>query len=495
VPQYLSTMSAPNEQVFKLLRSVVDVLQQEHAIGTPNGCPVIKFCHPAHLKDKILSLKLGKDEKTSDEDLILLCKDIIKYSVRTGHPYFLNQLYGGLDPYGLAGALISEALNTNQYTFEVAPTFTLCEMEVIRNVLGKIGFSNGDGIFTPGGSLSNMYAVVLAKYKKNPSLKQTGLSGLPPFVIFTSQDAHYSILKSANWLGIGTDNVVQVKTDEKGRMIPEALKEEIQKAKDSGKEPLMVNSTAGTTVLGAFDPFEEISKICEEFRIWLHVDACWGGTLMFSERYKHLLNGINLANSVSWNPHKMLGAPLQCSLLLVKEKGLLDRCNCARATYLFQQDKMYDVSYDTGDKSVQCGRKVDAFKLWLMWKARGDNGFGELIDQAMKVSRYFLEKIRNRPGFMLVLDDYQCTNIAFWFIPPRLRNQPIDDKWWEEISQVAPKLKEKLVLAGTLMIGYQPLSHKNLKNFFRLVVTCHPPLSEKNIDYVIDQIELHGSEL
>lgn len=91
----------------------------------------------------------------------------------------------------------------------------------------------------------------------------------------------------------------------------------------------------------------------------------------------------------------MLGAPLQCSVFLTKHKGILHRCNCASATYLFQQDKFYDVSYDTGDMSVQCGRKVDAFKLWLMWKARGDLGFEKFVDRAMACSKYVSINFKN----------------------------------------------------------------------------------------------------
>ncbi|KAL1122480.1 hypothetical protein AAG570_002811, partial [Ranatra chinensis] len=457
-------------------------------------------------QDDILNLKLGSEGYHVDE-LIDICKNVVRYSVKTGHPFFLNQLYRGVDPYALAGVYISEALNTNQYTYEVAPVFTLCEMEVIRRAQDLFGFRTGDGIFAPGGSISNMYGIVLARFNKFPEVKRKGLSSIPPLVLFTSQDvimvyilkfnpiAHYSVIKSANWLGIGTDNVVAVQTDEKGCMIPNELVKSVKKAINEGKVPLMVNATAGTTVLGAFDPFNEIADICKKYGLWMHVDACWGGSLIFSKNHFDILDGIQRADSMSWNPHKMLGAPLQCSMFLVKKKGLLYESNAANAAYLFQKDKMYDTQYDTGDKSVQCGRKVDAFKLWLMWKARGDEGFGELVDQAVHCSRYFLEKIKFRPGFKVVLPEYQCTNISFWYIPSRLREVPETYEWWEEIDKVIPKLKEKLVLAGSMIIAYQPLVHKNVKNFLRLAITCHPPATEEEMDYIISEIDKHGKEL
>lgn len=209
-------------------------------------------------------------------------------------------------------------------------------------------------------------------------------------------------------------------------MRPDELKAAIAEVKKQGHLPFFVNATCGTTVLGSFDPLPEIAAICREENLWLHVDvrtsmmsatsgkwkrfpivirmivavlqACLGGTLLLSEKYRDRLKGIELyviifdlfvflasvmycfvstsrltrvsrhimthfdrcsSNSVAWNPHKMLGAPFQCSMFLVKGKNALHEANCAGARYLFQQDKHYDVSWDTGDKSLQCGRKVN----------------------------------------------------------------------------------------------------------------------------------------
>ncbi|CAH1390546.1 unnamed protein product [Nezara viridula] len=472
------------------LKRVVAILEEEGVVE-PVG-PLLLFRQPQQLQAE-LDLSLGDAAK--EDELWDCLKKITRHSVKTRHPGFLNQLYGGLDEYGLAGELLASALNTNQYTYEVAPSLTLCEMEVIKRALSLVGFNNGDGIFTPGGSISNMYGLVLARYKKYPEIKEKGIAGMPPFVIYTSQDAHYSMTKGSHWLGIGTDNVIKVKTDQRGRMLPSALEEAIELTLAQGKVPMAVNSTAGTTVLGAFDNFQEIADVCEKYGIWMHIDGCWGGSVVFSKKHSRLLKGIERADSFSWNPHKMLGAPLQCSMILVKEKGLLNAANRAGATYLFQQDKMYDVSFDSGDKSVQCGRKTDALKLWTLWKARGDSGLARAVDDTMHLSRYFLEKIRDRIGFKLVLEEFQCTNICFWYIPMRLRNKTEDQAWWEQVHAVAPKLKEKMVLDGCLMIGYQPLDHKNLRNFFRLVITCRPERDEAFIDSVIENIDRLGRDL
>lgn len=282
--------------------------------------------------------------------------------MKTGHRFFCNQLFGGLDPVGLAGSWLTEALNTSQYTYEVGPVFTLIENVLIEKFLQMFGFpSGGEGIFSPGGSMNNMYAMTLGRYRHNPDFKRKGVFGSAPLVAFTSVEAHYSIKKAMHWFGLGLDNLYLVSTNDRGQMCSRALENGIEDVMREGRIPFFVNATAGTTVLGAFDNFVDIAEICGRHQLWLHVDACLGGSAVMSPvKRDELLKGVNLADSLAWNPHKSLGVPLQCSVLLTRHEGLLHKANSANAEYLFQQDKFYDTNYDSGDKSMQCGRKVSS---------------------------------------------------------------------------------------------------------------------------------------
>nr|XP_036864519.1 acidic amino acid decarboxylase GADL1 isoform X3 [Manis javanica] len=412
---------------------------------------VCEWRSPEQLK-QLLDLEM-RDTGEPHHRLLRLCQDVIHYSVKTNHPRFFNQLYAGLDYYSLVARFMTEALNPSVYTYEVSPVFLLVEEAVLKKMIEFIGWKEGDGIFNPGGSVSNMYAMNLARYKYCPDIKEKGLSGLPRLILFTSAECHYSMKKAASFLGIGTENVCFVETDGRGKMIPEELEKQIWQTRK---------------------------------------EASWGGSALMSRKHRKLLRGIHRADSVAWNPHKMLMAGIQCCALLIKDKSdLLKKCYSAKASYLFQQDKFYDVSYDTGDKSIQCSRRPDAFKFWMTWKALGTLGLEERVNRALALSRYLVEEIKKREGFKLLMEP-EYANICFWYIPPSLRGMEEGPKYWEKLNLVAPAIKERMMKKGSLMLGYQP--HRGKVNFFRQVV-INPQVGREDMDFLLDEIDLLGRDM
>ncbi|KAB7496498.1 Cysteine sulfinic acid decarboxylase [Armadillidium nasatum] len=389
----------------ELLKKILDLtLQEKLTTKDDEERKVVNFKHPHELQ-KILPLSINYSGCQSIEEIENILQQVVRYSVKTSHPHFYNQLFGGVDEVGLSAAWLLEALNTNVYTFEAAPVFVILEHYMVQQLCRFFGWDGGDGIFSPGGSISNMYSIALARHYKYPETKESGLFG-------RKELSHYSIQKGASFMGFGSNQVVVVPSDENGRMRAGALRKTIHRVKEEGREPLI---------------------------------ACWGGAVILSDKHKHLLKGVEshenlvygLADSIAWNPHKMICVALQCSAFLVKHKGLLSECNRSGASYLFQQDKFYDVSFDTGDKSIQCGRKADAFKLWFMFKIHGLDVFKKRVENAFEAASYLEREIENRNGFRLVLKQRECTNVCFWYIPPSLRGQPDTKEWWMKMHKVS----------------------------------------------------------
>ncbi|XP_064615118.1 glutamate decarboxylase 1-like [Liolophura sinensis] len=392
----------------------------------------------------------------------------------------------------MAGEWLTATANTNMFTYEVAPVFTLMEDIILSRMRAKVGWTGGDGILVPGGALANLYSVLAARYHKVPDVKFQGMKYLPQLVMFTSEQGHFSIKRSAAIMGIGTDNVIQIRCDGRGKMLVSDLESEVEAALARGCLPFYVNATCGTTVLGAYDPVHEIADVCQKHGLWLHVDGAWGGSVLMSNKHRHLLDGIERANSMTWNPHKLMGVPLQCSAILLKDKGILQACNSMQANYLFQQDKNYDMGYDTGDKAIQCGRHNDIFKLWLMWRSKGDRGFEDHVNKVFEHAEYLRRKIKGREGFEFVVEKGELTNVCFWYVPPSMRTLQPGVERDQQINTVAPKIKARMMESGATLVGYQPLG--NLPNFFRMVIS-NPGVTEADLDFFVEEIERLGRDL
>nr|XP_029715325.1 cysteine sulfinic acid decarboxylase-like [Aedes albopictus] len=490
--RYASLPNREQHQQF-LTDFLSEVLNNAVFNATERANKVLNWVDPEQLK-RTLDLEL-KDEPDSHEKLLELTRATIKHSVKTGHPYFMNQLFSSVDPYGFAGQILTDALNPSVYTFEVSPVFVLMEEVVLKEMRTIVGYPDGagDGIFCPGGSMANGYSISCARFKHMPDVKTKGLHSLPRLVIFTSEDAHYSVKKLASFMGIGSDNVYPIRTDAIGKIRVDHLESEILRAKAEGAVPFMVSATAGTTVIGAFDPLEQIADLCKKYNLWMHVDAAWGGGALMSKKYRSLLKGIERSDSVTWNPHKLLAAPQQCSTFLTRHEGILSECHSTNATYLFQKDKFYDTQYDTGDKHIQCGRRADVLKFWFMWRAKGTSGLEQHIDKVFENAEHFTNSIKARDGFEMVVETPECTNVCFWYVPPGLRSVPRDSaEFTERLHKVAPKVKERMMREGSMMITYQPIHDK--PNFFRLVLQ-NSALDKSDMNYIIDEIERLAADL
>ncbi len=416
--------------------------------------PILPRFSPEQLREEI---EFEIPERGVDHDEVMRrLMAIFDKTPRTATNRFFNQLFGGRDPSATVAEVLSALANNSMYTFKAAGPHILIERELIRHMGLKMGFDDAEGVFAPGGSLSNLTAVLVARDHALEGAGDRGLDG-KTLALYTSEDSHYSIPKAAAIVGIGRDNVRSIPVDDLGRMRVDLLRESIERDLADGVIPAMVNATAGTTVPGAFDPLREIAGVTREHGVWLHVDGAYGGSIILSPTHRHLLDGSELADSVAWDAHKMMGVPLTCSVVLFRERGRAAASLSENAEYLFQQD---DDDLNPGTRSLQCGRRNDAVKLWAAWQRNGDEGYGERIENLFALARRAREIVDREPRLVLSCES-MSVNVCF-----------------EVVGKPSDVICQRLDESGKLKVGYGVVGGRRIIR----IVFVNPDLTTDDVD-------------
>ncbi|KAK9720531.1 Glutamate decarboxylase 2 [Basidiobolus ranarum] len=450
---------------------------------------VVEHHSPKEL-EKVFDFALSKDG-VGREGIVDTIQGMLKYSVRSWNSKFIDKLYSGTDPIGVISELMLAILNSNNHVYHVSPVTTMMEIKTAEKMAELVGFKGGRGITCPGGSASNQLAAITARNRKFPHIKMEGPRRGEILTMFTSTHSHYSLEKAAIMMGIGINHLIKVPCSEDGTMIPEELEKSIQESIARGESPFFVNATAGTTVLGAFDPLRPIGVICQKYDLWYHVDGSWGGSVMFSETLRHLIDGSELADSYTINPQKMLGVPLQCSYLLTKDPYVLQKFNSLNAGYLFHGDNI-----DLGDGTIGCGRRPDAVKMFIAWKYNGSQGFESRVNRGFELAQYMYHKISENPRFRMVEKPVNF-NVCFWYIPESLdlslENTNVEI-FHNCLARVTKEVHGDIRRSGKYMFDYAPIHHpKPLPVFFRIIT--HPRLTFKDLDELLEEISMVGERL
>ncbi|KAI1261318.1 pyridoxal phosphate-dependent transferase [Xylariaceae sp. FL1019] len=462
--------------ILPFIKSADDAVPERATGKSPARHSCLINAYPPHDLAERLAFSLPPQDGQGREGLLHTVQALLDHSVNTWDQGFLDKLYSSTNAVGVVSELILSVLNTNVHVYNVSPALTVIERQTAKSLAALFGFNGprAGGITCQGGSSSNLTSVVVARNTLYPDCKEDG-NGSHLFALFTSQHGHYSVEKAATILGLGKSAVIAIPVDEAGCMIPSALREAIVEAKRSGKTPFYVNATAGTTVYGSYDPLRAISAICNEFGLWLHVDGSWGGSVVFSAKHRPKLDGSELANSLTVNPHKMLNVPVTCSFLLTNDLRVFKKANTLAAGYLFHNDEDADDNddenendatdyWDLADLTLQCGRRGDALKLALAWIYYGAGGFEKQIDHAFAVASRLATSVQKHPDLQLVSSNPPpCLQVCFYHAPG---GALVEDA--EENTRRTTQTVKRLVPRG-FMIDHSPGPHGN---FFRVVVNC-----------------------
>ena len=312
-----------------------------------------------------------------------------KNAIHVGNPGYAGHMDSGVSVAGLLGDWLTSALNQNLLAYELAPGATLLEKKLIDEFALQAGYGPGaGGIFTTGGTVANLTALLLARDSSSRDASRLGLSGEHPLCVLASEDAHYSIGKACAVLGLGSERVLPVPvTGPERRLDPAALAGVRTQALQRGLRPIALVATAGTTSCGAVDPIAACADFCDEHGLWLHVDGAHGGALIFhpGERAR-LLGGLNRADSFSFDPHKWLWAPKSAGVLLVRRNEDLVTSRY-HAPYLDRFSDHGDaLPVSQGRRALDGSRRFDALKVWMILRHLGRRGLAAAIETRLSLT-------------------------------------------------------------------------------------------------------------
>ena len=376
------------------------------------------------LADRFTNSLISKNpEKKLAEVITDLIEDIAPHAVNVASPYFVGHMTSAIPFFMVHLKTIVAALNQNVVKIETSKVVSAVEKQMLAKI-HRLIYKKSDtfynehiqntrttlGCFTENGTLSNLTALWVARNNRfSPKngfegVEKEGLQaaheayGIQRSVILVSKRGHYSLNKCTGLLGIGNRNIVAVDVDEKNRidlkMLEKAIKTFIKSQEKTAI--LAVVGIAGTTETGSVDPLLKLGDICAEYRIHFHVDAAWGGPTLMSEKYAHLLSGIELADSVTIDGHKQFYMPMSCGMVYFKNPTIMDSV-IYHANYVNRPG-----SVDLGIKSPSGSREANSLILDSALKIMGSRGYALLIDHGIETARKFADEIEKRPDFQLI---------------------------------------------------------------------------------------------
>jgi L-2,4-diaminobutyrate decarboxylase len=391
--------------------ALIDLLADYLAASLTGQGKVLDWKAPA-LEDANWQAPLPQTATFSPAQLLeKLRDDILPAGLAIHHPRNLGHQVATPLPMAALCDLVAALTNQAMAVYETGPAATLIERQVIRWLAELIGWDHAEGVFTSGGAQANLTALLAARQQSAGwNVWNEGVVSGPPLRILASEHAHYSVSRAAGIMGLGVDAVVKVAADDQGRMDVAALAAMRRQTEASGARILAVVATAGCTPTGSIDPLAEIGAYCREQGLWLHVDGAHGASALLSPRYRAALHGIDLADSVVWDGHKLLYMPATVSAVLFRNPAHSYAAFAQEASYLFQGQSSEEETFNVSYRTLECTKRMMGLKLWAAFSLYGAKGLGELVEKAFATARLLAEKLEAAADFELLMQPQ--TNIV-----------------------------------------------------------------------------------
>ncbi len=452
-------------------------------------------------------------EFVSDHTQHLLDK-LVAHSVHTSSPSFIGHMTSALPYFLMPLSKIMIALNQNLVKIETSKAFTPLERQVL-GMIHRLIFNRQDdfysnwmhsakhslGAFCSGGTVANITALWVAR---NNALRPDGdfagvekeglframiHYGYQGLAILVSERGHYSLKKAADLLGIGQQGIVTIETDDHNRIIPSSLRRTIEELKQKNIRPFAVIGVAGTTETGTIDPLKEMAQICQEHQCHFHVDAAWGGATLMSDNHRRLLDGIELADSVTLDAHKQLYIPMGAGMVLFRNPNAMDVIE-HHAQYILREG-----SKDLGSRTLEGSRSGMAMLVYASMHIISRKGYQLLIDASIEKAKYFARLLKQQTDFELVSEPELCI-LTYRYLPDNVRRalEKADQTQRKELNDLVNELtkfvQKRQRESGKSFVSrtqLNPLRWSKLDTIVFRVVLANPLTTNQILHAVLDE--------
>lgn len=446
---------------------------------------------PQDLKEKIkVERILPEKGRGLDSISQLLSEKILPYFLRTSSTDYMAHLHGPSLLETLAGELVLSTFNQSMDSWDQSPVATEIEVEVIKELCRLYGYEEeSDGVFTSGGSQSNLSGLMLARdwfcnTKFNHDVKKLGLpENYRKFRIYTSAISHFSMEKGSHILGLGYEAVVKVPVNKQQKMDINAFRELVEQDVSQGNIPFCAVATIGTTDYGSIDDVVEMRRICDANGMWLHADAAYGSGVVMSTEYKDRIGSLNLCDSITVDFHKMFLMPISCGAFLIKD-GKNFEVLTLHADYLNREEDEEDGYTNLVGKSMQTTRRFDALKVWLTFQTRGKDGWSQIISTCIQNAAHLYNALSCSSRFQTVTKP-EISSVVFRVLPQE--SKTTSDT---EIDELNKKVRRALIHQEGVVIGQTVFDGKVFLKFTLL----NPRITYEKLDKMLELIQSLADE-
>jgi L-2,4-diaminobutyrate decarboxylase len=442
--------------------AVTRYVRESQAGDVPVGSPPALDDLIDELELRALVRRGGLDADRFEEWL----ERMLARSVRLHHPAQVAHQVGAPDVPAAIADLVQGAINQPMSIYEMGPAAHAAERVVVEWMVEKLGWpAETGGVLTHGGSLANLTVLLAARAVAAPDAWTDGVDG--SLAVLAPPSAHYSVKRSVAMLGLGERAVVDLEVDAEERIVPGALGDALERCRAAGRRPMALVAAACATSTGLHDDLEAVGAFCREHGIWFHVDAAHGASALLSPAHRHLLRGIERADSAIWDAHKMLRTPALAAAVLLRDGARLDAAFRQTAAYLIYEESGEDLSLL--ERQVECTKAAIGMRIFMNLAFRGEDGIGGYVAEQYERTIRFWELISARPGFEC-LSRPESNILCF-----RYGRDP----------ELQVRLRERLLAEKRFHLSSTEV---NGERWLRMTVTA-PATGEETVEGLLDAIE------